>query len=226
MEHSLVSLVNGTPTTSSQLIAQTFGKPHCNVLRDIAKVCEQLPESFSQLNFESANYLDAQGKSRPMYLLTRDAFTLLVMGYTGKEAMQFKLKYIEAFNAMEAELRKQDRRKAKPKPAPKPTLPPLPDVFTDGPISIDDVAEVLNMLAYRMEQTCHTMTEQEWKAGTEFFFHAAEAHSPDAVTHFRINNALSATLVGPLFTTRDLIRAAATMAANAQKMHDIVCNCR
>lgn len=230
MEHPLVSMVNGTPTTSSQLVAETFGKPHKNVLRDIAKICEQLPANFNQLNFEPVNYLDSHGQSRPMYLLTRDAFTLLAMGYTGKEAMAFKVKYIEAFNAMEAELRKQDKpkRKVKPKavPASKPALPPLPEVFTDGPISIDDVAEVLNMLAYRMEKTCHTMTEQEWKAGTEFFFHAAEAHSPDAVTHFRITNALSATLVGPLFTTRDLIRAAATMAGNAQKMHDIVCDCR
>ena len=116
MEHPLVSMVNGTPTTSSQLVAETFGKRHDNVLRDIAKLCEQLPEKFRLLNFEEANYLNSQGISRPMYLLTRDAFTLLAMGYTGKEAMAFKVKYIEAFNAMEEELKKQEAPKKKAAP--------------------------------------------------------------------------------------------------------------
>lgn len=117
MEHPLVSMVNGTPTTSSILVARVFGKRHDHVLRDIEKIKAQVSENFSQPNFGAANYLDAQGKNRLMYLLTRDAFTLLAMGYTGKEAMQFKVKYIEAFNAMEEELKKQPRpqRKALPK---------------------------------------------------------------------------------------------------------------
>lgn len=229
MTTALVALSNGIPTTSSQLVAQTFGKEHKHVLRDIEKVCEQLPENFSQSNFGLANYLDAQGKSRPMYLLTRDAFTLLVMGYTGKEAMQFKLKYIEAFNAMEAELRKQDKpkRKAKAKASPKPALelPPAYDPYSTEPISLNELTALLSTIAYRLDKTCHTCPDEAWKAGSEFFFRGAKANAPDAVKHFAITNALSATLVGPLFITRDLVRQASTMAANAQKMHDLVSSC-
>lgn len=104
MSTALVSLVDGIPCTTSLKVAEVFGKKHHNVLRDIENIKAQVSESFSQLNFESANYTDAQGKTRIMYLLTRDGLTLLVMGYTGKEAMKFKLAYIEAFNAMEKQL--------------------------------------------------------------------------------------------------------------------------
>lgn len=108
------------------------------------------------------------------------------------------------------------------------TLPtPQPfDLYRTDAISLAELVDVLNRLAYRMEKTCHTMTEEEWKAGCEFFFRAAEVNSPDAAKHFTITNALSATLVGPLFTTLDLVRAAATMASKARRMHDIVCGCK
>ena len=101
---NLVSLVDGIPCTTSLIVAETFGKRHDHVLRDIEKIKAQVSESFSQPNFGAANYTDAQGKTRIMYLLTRDGLTLLVMGYTGKEAMKFKLAYIEAFNCMERQL--------------------------------------------------------------------------------------------------------------------------
>jgi len=39
-----------------------------------------------------------------MYYITRDGFTLLVMGYTGEKAMRFKEAYIKQFNAMERAL--------------------------------------------------------------------------------------------------------------------------
>ena len=64
------------------------------------------PEEFTAHNFVESNYTDSTGRKLPMYTMTRDGFTLLVMGYTGKEAMRFKLEYIEAFNAMERELMK------------------------------------------------------------------------------------------------------------------------
>ena len=54
-----------------------------------------------------ANYIDDQAKNRPMFIIFKDGFTLLVMGYTGPEAMRFKLAYIEAFNRMEEELARQ-----------------------------------------------------------------------------------------------------------------------
>lgn len=64
-----------------------------------------MPQDFSQSNFGFAEYTDEQGKKRPMYEITRDGFTLLAMGFTGKKAMEFKIKYIEAFNAMEKSIK-------------------------------------------------------------------------------------------------------------------------
>ena len=231
MEHALVSMVNGTPTTSSLLVAQTFGKEHKHVLRDIAKIREQLPEDFSQSNFGPANYLDAQGKSRLMYLLTRDAFTLLVMGYTGKEAMQFKVKYIEAFNAMEEELRKQEkpRAKKKPKALPAPTSPEAIrhpdgsmlylDLLKREPIGFRDLVDVLNCLVYRFNFTCHDFTSPEYEAGMRRFHKAAGDDT-------RLDWIMSASLVGPRYATMSLLKSALDLADKAEKMNTAVCNAR
>ena len=94
-----VELKDGKAVTTSLKIAQVFGKRHKNVLKAIREL--ECPKEFSWLNFEPAEYTDAQGKHQPMFFVTRDGFTLLAMGFTGKAAMQFKIAYIEAFNAME-----------------------------------------------------------------------------------------------------------------------------
>ena len=102
-----VSLHSGRPATTSLEVAQFFGKRHTDVLRDIGNVAGNCPENFSQRNFASAEYSDEQGMPRPMFILYRDGFMLLVMGYTGKKALAMKLAYIEAFNRMEEELARQ-----------------------------------------------------------------------------------------------------------------------
>lgn len=91
-----------TPAVRSDVLAAHFHRSHKNVLRDIAKLRSKCPESFYGLNFEPVEYLDAKGEKRPAFLLTRDGFSLLVMGFAGAEAVRWKLKYIEAFNALEA----------------------------------------------------------------------------------------------------------------------------
>ena len=109
MSQTLVSLENGIPSTTSLKVSEVFHKRHTEVLRGIRSLCNNTPEAFYGRNFASVEYVDAKGERRPMYTMTRDGFTLLVMGYTGKDAMRFKLEYIEAFNAMEKELlRHQD----------------------------------------------------------------------------------------------------------------------
>lgn len=100
-----LDLVEGRPVTTSINIAQVFGKRHDRVLRAIDQL--DIPDDFRRPNFGEASYMDAQGKPRPMYHLTRDGFTLLAMGFTGKAAMTWKLRYIEAFNAMEEALTKR-----------------------------------------------------------------------------------------------------------------------
>lgn len=83
-------------------IAETFGKRHADVLRDIKAL--ECSKEFTQRNFALTSYKDASGKSNKKYLLTKDGFTLLVMGYTGEKAMKFKEGYIRQFNAMEKAL--------------------------------------------------------------------------------------------------------------------------
>lgn len=85
-------------------VAETFEKEHYHVLEDIRAIKETVssPE-FSGLFLEQ-HYVAANGKRNPMYVMNRDGFTLLVMGYTGEKAMKYKLAYIKQFNAMEAAL--------------------------------------------------------------------------------------------------------------------------
>lgn len=84
---------------SSLDIAETFGKRHDNVLKDIREM--ECSDEFRLLNFEESTYLNEQKHRQPMYYITRDGFTLLVMGYTGEKAMKFKEAYIRQFNNME-----------------------------------------------------------------------------------------------------------------------------
>lgn len=107
-----VSLVNGIPTVTSLDIAGKFGKRHCDVLRAIQKIITELFPEFTERNFALSDYTDETGRKLPMFNLTRDAFSLVVMGFTGKEALAWKVRYIEAFNAMEAALTEKARRKA------------------------------------------------------------------------------------------------------------------
>ena len=104
-----IAVVNGKPTTLSTDVARHFGKRHDDVLRAIRNLLPQLDSeharNFAEMLVETAI---GQGATRtdPAYRLTRDGFTLLAMGFTGKKALQFKLAYIDAFNKMEAELQK------------------------------------------------------------------------------------------------------------------------
>ncbi|WP_286821184.1 Rha family transcriptional regulator [Desulfobacter sp. UBA2225] len=99
-----ITATNGKLTVSSMMVAEHFEKDHKNVLRTIRQIVSELPENFSdlgRLNFEPSSYINDQNKEQPVMNMTRDGFVLLVMGFTGKRAMEWKLKYIEAFNAME-----------------------------------------------------------------------------------------------------------------------------
>ena len=80
-------------------IAETFGKRHSDVLRDIDNL--ECSEEFTERNFALSSYKDSSGKSNRMYHITKDGFTILAMGYTGEKAMKFKENYILQFNAME-----------------------------------------------------------------------------------------------------------------------------
>ena len=94
---------NNRPVVSSRKVAEIFEKEHRRVLQDIREL--SCGDDFRLHNFVQSSYINSQDKEQPEYLMTRDGFTLLAMGFTGSKAMQWKIKYIEAFNKMEAELR-------------------------------------------------------------------------------------------------------------------------
>ncbi|MBR2912506.1 MAG: Rha family transcriptional regulator [Oscillospiraceae bacterium] len=94
-----------TARVDSRYVAQFFEKRHDHVLRDIAKITAPksgLSDEFREMNFMLSSYMDSTGRKLRCYLMTRDGFTLLAMGYTGQKAMQFKELYIRRFNEMEA----------------------------------------------------------------------------------------------------------------------------
>lgn len=87
---------------TSMDVAETFGKAHDKVMRDIRELgCS--PE-FNAANFGDIYYMDSMNRKQKAYVMTRDGFTILVMGYTGDLAMKFKEAYIRQFNAMESAL--------------------------------------------------------------------------------------------------------------------------
>ena len=101
MNDIILSTQNGEPVASSRQIAENFGKEHKNVIQAVQNLVAEnsaAKSMFYETTFEN------RGKQYPMYLMTRDGFTLLAMGFTGKAALAWKLKYIAAFNEMEKQL--------------------------------------------------------------------------------------------------------------------------
>ena len=140
---------NGELVVSSRQIAENFGKRHDNILRDIESLISEtsilrddtVAEKLSlTAMFYGTTYKAGTGKSYKEYLMNRDGFSLLVMGFTGKEALAWKLKYIEAFNAMEKKLKE-----------------------LSAPLSIDDTlnADVLFLIASKWKADSDKRKELE-----------------------------------------------------------------
>lgn len=103
----MVSVVNGKVTCNTKDLVVAFGKSHDNILKSVVRLIGDSGE-FGQKNFIMSSYVSMQGKVLHCYDMTRDGFALLAMGFTGKKAIEWKIKYIEAFNAMESELLKRE----------------------------------------------------------------------------------------------------------------------
>lgn len=95
----------GTPVTDSVRVSQVFGKKHKNIMQTIRNMLGTAENSAHRKWFYQSTYIDAQGKTQPMFVMNRDGFSLLTMGLTGAKAMQFKVAFIEQFNAMETTLK-------------------------------------------------------------------------------------------------------------------------
>lgn len=105
--NELVFLQKEEAVTTSLIVAEKFHKEHSKVIRSIENLLGGLPKNGDTL-FTKSYYIEKQnGQKYPMYYMNRDAFALLVMGFTGKKALQWKLDYIAAFNAMESIIREK-----------------------------------------------------------------------------------------------------------------------
>lgn len=127
-ETLLVDIADGQTFTTSLKVAEHFHKRHDHVMRDIEKIITEcrnleisLPNSgesdykiseFSLLNFEQSDYQNERGKTYPMYKMTHDGFALLAMGFTGKQALQWKIDFLTAFRSMETALKARVERRA------------------------------------------------------------------------------------------------------------------
>lgn len=135
----LISIKNheGEMVVTSREIAENFEKDHKNVIRDIENLIGQLKIEHTPKYFIQAEYQHEQNKQTyKEYLLTRDGFTLLAMGFTGSKAIEWKLKYIDAFNKMEQALKEQS----------KPTC--IEDLIIMQAQSLKDMREQVNQANY------------------------------------------------------------------------------
>lgn len=103
--NELITIKKDKAVTSSLKVAEMFHKNHAHVLRDIEAL--DCSSDFRESNFGLSSYKSEQNKRLPMYYMTKDGFTFLVMGYRGKKAAEFKEDYIKAFNLMENTLKEK-----------------------------------------------------------------------------------------------------------------------
>lgn len=107
-----VKVCDNRAITTSVAVANYFQKRHDNVMEKIRTVISECDSEWRLLNFKETHYEreNPNGGARisaPAFEMTRDAFSLIVMGFTGKKALQWKINYIKAFNQMEAKLQKR-----------------------------------------------------------------------------------------------------------------------
>ena len=121
--NELVKVVENQVVVDSREVAKNFGKEHKNVLRDIKGI---LAAQNCAAKFFCESTFENRGKQYPVYLMNRDGFSLLVMGFTGAKALEWKIKYIQAFNEMEQELMKRMA------PAIGPSTTPAGDALEDA----------------------------------------------------------------------------------------------
>lgn len=136
---------NDQVLTNSLLVAEKFGKEHSKVMRDIENL--SCSNEFRAANFGVSSYISLQNKELPMYVITKDGFSFLVMGDTGKKAGLFKEEYIKAFNTMERSLKEIK----------------TPQTYAEALRRLADEVEAKEQIQYQLEQKTEQLDEsKEW----------------------------------------------------------------
>lgn len=145
MREIVLSMQSGEPVASSRQIAENFEKRHDHVMRDIDAIKKDVP-NFGEMFFETT-VPDSYGREQRAYLMNRDGFTLLAMGFTGKAALEWKLKYIAAHEELEEKDKQIDTMKPKA-------------LFADAvsassqSILVGEMAKLLSQNGIQMGQNC------------------------------------------------------------------------
>lgn len=139
---------NDQVLTNSLLVAEKFGKEHKHVLDAIRELIQGCAETSADPMFVETIYVNEQNRQEyPMFVMNRDGFTLLAMGFTGKKALKFKLDYIAAFNAMERSLKEIK----------------TPQTYTEALRRLADEVEAKEQIQYQLEQKTGQLDEsKEW----------------------------------------------------------------
>jgi anti-repressor protein len=155
---------------SSRDVAAVFGKNRHNVLRDIRNL--ECSGDFNAINFDLVEYMDAKGQPRPEYIMTRDGFTMVVMGFTGEKAARFKEAYIREFNRMEEKIRNDASRR-------------IPGTFKEA-----------LLLAAKLEEEREALEAQNKQMAPKAEFYDAAARSATALDLGRVAKILNFTGIG------------------------------
>ena len=157
-ETLLCSIEGEQVFTTSLKVAEYFGKRHDHVVRQIRELIEQISlatfgesnefslpnfgesNEFSLLNFEESDYKNTRGKSYPMFKISHDGFALLAMGFTGQKALEWKIKFLNAFREMETQLQERNNRWVKVVDQIRPSLRPVVE-GTEQNLSRAEIAE-------------------------------------------------------------------------------------
>ncbi|EOO68946.1 transcriptional regulator [Bacillus thuringiensis] len=165
---------NNEVVTDSLTVAEVFGKRHDNVFRDIVNIIESMKEIGEKgvQYFEETPYQHEQNKQwYPKFNLTKEGFTMLVMGFTGKKALEFKLKYISEFNKMEEYIKSQQQEQ------PKTAIGEIQQLLMRGAIELNERVDVLETkietkitIDYQqqriMQNTVEATVRHLWNNGT------------------------------------------------------------
>ena len=109
-QNNLVHMFKNQVVVSSVQLAEHFDKRHCDILRLLNALLRSANKQRLSKHFFKSNYKDETGKNNTMYLMDRDGFSLLVMSFKGEKALKWKLDFIDAFNAMEQEIRNNEHK--------------------------------------------------------------------------------------------------------------------
>lgn len=146
-ETLLVSREGDHIYTTSLKVAEHFQKAHRNVVRSIERLLEELPvEAFNVLNFERVEYKDRKGEKRFMFHLNHDAFAILAMGFTGTQALIWKIEFLNAFRTQERALAQLTSRYAHALDVVRPCIRPVVEGTEQG-LNRSTIAEPLGKSA-------------------------------------------------------------------------------